>query len=207
MTAKNSASTITHSDQIVAVLAKMPISTFGSPSVQRVAIQIAASLNKAQGWAFSLPIKYFAKKAECAPRTVQRALQSLTKLQFFEVEYRKDPHDAKFNLSSVYRLGSALRSICEQLVTRGRSGDRGSLKPNKDRPTRKIPAPANSVSQKPTRKPYGPSKPSKAVGPTATVRTPEEWEARRLEGIALAQESHKRAMAKMAAMMGGALPA
>lgn len=200
MSITNSTSAIAHSDQIVAVLAKMPISTFGSPAIQRVAIQIAASLNKAQGWAFSLPVKYFAKKAECAPRTVQRALQTLTKLKFFEVEYRKAPHDTKLNLTSVYRLGSALRAICEQLVTRGRSGDRGSLKPNTDRPTRKISAPAKSVFKKQTR-------PSKAAGPTCTVRTPEEWQAIQQEGIQLAQEAHTRAMAKMAQWLGAALPA
>lgn len=203
----NSASAIVHSDQIVAVLAKMPISTFGSPTIQRVAIQIAASLNKAQGWAFSLPVKYFAKKAECAPRTVQRALQALTRLKFFEVEYRKDPHDPKLNLASVYRLGSALRAICEQLVTRGRSADRGSLKPDKDKPTRKISARANSVSQKASKAPRRPTKPSKTTGPSVTIRTPEEWESLRQAGIELARESSHRAMAKMAEWMKAALPA
>lgn len=204
MTLTNTTSAIAHSDQIVAVLAKMPIGTFGSPAIQRVAIQIAASLNKAQGWAFSLPVKYFARKAECTPRTVQRALQALTKLRFFEVEYRKDPHDPKMNLSSVYRLGSALRAICEQLVTRGRSADRGSLKPNTDRPTRKIPAPAKPVFKKPTRKP---SRPSKAAGPTCTVRTPEEWQAIQQAGIQQAQEAHTKAIARMAQWLGAPLPA
>ncbi|WP_323965426.1 hypothetical protein [Aeromonas hydrophila] len=52
--------TLSHSDQLVATLAKQPVSTFGTHYTKEVALFIARHLNKAQGWAASLYLRTIA---------------------------------------------------------------------------------------------------------------------------------------------------
>lgn len=87
-------------------------------------------LNKSRGWEFTAKVETVAVKAECHKRTVQRALKLARDLNFIDVTYNKDPNspNQKDNLPSTFRLGAALRVLCQQQITRSRSGDHGSLK-------------------------------------------------------------------------------
>ncbi|MEH8165455.1 helix-turn-helix domain-containing protein [Aeromonas allosaccharophila] len=69
--------TLSHSDQIVATIAKLPASTFGTHYTKEVALVIARHMNKAQGWAACLYLRSIAKAVGCTTRTVRNALRRL----------------------------------------------------------------------------------------------------------------------------------
>ena len=72
-----------HSDQLVATIAKQPVSTFGTHYTKEVALFIARHLNKAQGWAASLYLRTIAKGIGCTTRTVRNSLRRLEAISFF----------------------------------------------------------------------------------------------------------------------------
>jgi len=107
--------TLSHSDQIVATLAKLPLSTFGSPRTKEVMIVIASHMSKAKNWAAWPSIPTIAAKVGCCVRTVRYALRRLEAINFIDTTERKRESDPRMNTSSLYTLGSALRSLCERL--------------------------------------------------------------------------------------------
>lgn len=177
--------TLSHSDQIVATLAKLPINTFGTRSTRDVALVIASCLNKAQDWAITLCVKTIAAKSAYSPRTVQRALKKLEEIDFFNVFRRKHPENERFNFPSVYKLGPAVRSLFSQLVTTSRHGCQGkslnSLNPSDllhKQNYKKDPARENVNSDKKKKSPVA------KVDTARLNRTPEQWEARKQEAMA-----------------------
>ncbi|WP_143245336.1 helix-turn-helix domain-containing protein [Aeromonas veronii] len=177
--------TLSHSDQIVATLAKLPINTFGTRSTRDVALVIASCLNKAQDWAITLCVKTIAAKSAYSPRTVQRALKKLEEIDFFNVFRRKHPENERFNFPSVYKLGHAVRSLFSQLVTTSRHGCQGkslnSLNPLdllQGQNYKKDPARENVNSEKKKKSPVA------KVDTARLNRTPEQWEARKQEAMA-----------------------
>ncbi|WP_429099131.1 helix-turn-helix domain-containing protein [Aeromonas rivipollensis] len=107
--------TLSHSDQIVATLAKLPLSTFGSPRTKEVMIAIASHMSKAKNWAAWPSVPTIAAKVGCCVRTVRYALRRLEAISFIDTQERKRVSDPRMNTSSLYTLGAALRSLCEQL--------------------------------------------------------------------------------------------
>ncbi|MNF55688.1 hypothetical protein D3C84_371600 [compost metagenome] len=107
--------TLSHSDQIVATLAKLPLSTFGSPRTKEVMIAIASHMSKAKNWAAWPSVPTIAAKIGCCVRTVRYALRRLEAISFIDTQERKRVSDPRMNTSSLYTLGAALRSLCEQL--------------------------------------------------------------------------------------------
>lgn len=107
--------TLSHSDQIVATLAKLPLSTFGSPRTKEVMIAIASHMSKAKNWAAWPSVPTIAAKVGCCVRTVRYALRRLEAISFIDTQERKRASDPRMNTSSLYTLGAALRSLCEQL--------------------------------------------------------------------------------------------
>ena len=107
--------TLSHSDQIVATLAKLPLSTFGSPRTKEVMIAIASHMNKAKNWTAWPSVPTIAAKVGCCVRTVRYALRRLEAINFIDTTERKRESDPRMNTSSLYTLGSALRSLCERL--------------------------------------------------------------------------------------------
>ena len=181
-----------HSDQLVATIAKLPMSTFGTPRVKEVALVLAKSLNKAQGWSIVMRVKTIAAKAFCSPRTVQRALKVLETSGLFQVIRRKHATVEDFNFASVYKLGPALRSLFNQLVTTPCHGSRGkSLTSSKQKQSNKDHALASS-----------------SVGKFAmfdhkrVTKTPEEWEASQKAS----QEHNRSALEKLKALFGRGQP-
>lgn len=177
-----------HSDQLVATIAKLPVTTFGSPRIKEVALVLANSLNKAQGWSIVMRVKTIAVKACCSPRTVQRALKCLESLELFQVVRRKHATIEDFNFASVYKLGPALRSLFNQLVTTPSHGDRGKS--------------STSFKQKQSNKDRAPS--SSSVGKFAmfdqkrAAMTQEDWEASKKAS----QENNRNALAKLKSLFG-----
>ncbi|MFM5147326.1 helix-turn-helix domain-containing protein [Aeromonas rivipollensis] len=107
--------TLSHSDQIVATLAKLPLSTFGSPRTKEVMIAIASHMSKAKNWAAWPSVPTIAAKVGCCVRTVRYALRRLEAINFINTKERKRESDPRMNTSSLYTLGAALRSLCERL--------------------------------------------------------------------------------------------
>lgn len=107
--------TLSHSDQIVATLAKLPLSTFGSPRTKEVMIVIASHMSKAKNWAAWPSIPTIAAKVGCCVRTVRYALRRLEAINFIDTQERKRESDPRMNTSSLYTIGAALRSLCERL--------------------------------------------------------------------------------------------
>ncbi|MNH20643.1 hypothetical protein D3C79_804210 [compost metagenome] len=107
--------TLSHSDQIVATLAKLPLSTFGSPRTKEVMIAIASHMSKAKNWAAWPSVPTIAAKIGCCVRTVRYALRRLEAISFIDTQERKRVSDPRMNTSSLYTLGAALRSLCERL--------------------------------------------------------------------------------------------
>lgn len=110
-----SATILQHSDQIVATLAKLPLSTFGSPRTKEVMIAIAGHMSKAKNWAAWPSVPTIAEKVGCCVRTVRYALRRLEAINFIDTQERKRESDPRMNTTSLYTLGAALRSLCEQL--------------------------------------------------------------------------------------------
>ncbi|HAT2712727.1 TPA: hypothetical protein I8303_001436 [Aeromonas hydrophila] len=178
--------TLSHSDQIVATLAKLPINTFGTRSTRDVALVIASCLNKAQDWAITLCVKTIAAKSAYSPRTVQRALKKLEEIDFFNVFRRKHPDNERFNFPSVYKLGSAVRSLFNQLVTTSRHGCQGKslnslnpLDPLQGQNYKKEDRARENVNNDKKKK-----SPVAKVDTARLHRTPEQWEARKQEAMA-----------------------
>ena len=72
--------TLSHSDQIVATLAKLPIGTFGTSYTKEVALALAHHMNKAKGWSACLYLRTLAEAVGCTTRTVRNALRRLEAL-------------------------------------------------------------------------------------------------------------------------------
>ncbi|WP_411267190.1 helix-turn-helix domain-containing protein [Aeromonas veronii] len=175
--------TLSHSDQIVATIAKLPASTFGTHYTKEVALVIARHMNKAQGWAACLYLRSIAKAVGCTTRTVRNALRRLEDLGFIKTEHRKHDQIANWNLASIYRLGSAIMSIFRT--------------PSTQRPAKSL----TSSKQKQSNKDHALA--SSPVGKFAmfdhkrVIKTPEEWDACKKAS----QEHNRNALQKLKVML------
>jgi DNA-binding transcriptional MocR family regulator len=175
--------TLSHSDQIVATIAKLPASTFGTHYTKEVALVIARHMNKAQGWAACLYLRSIAKAVGCTTRTVRNALRRLEDLGFIKTEHRKHDQIANWNLASIYRLGSVIMSIFRT--------------PSTQRPAKSL----TSSKQKQSNKDHALT--SSPVGQFAmfdhkrVTKTPEEWEADKNACL----ENNKNALQKLKDML------
>lgn len=180
---------LTHSDHVVATLAKLPLSTFGTAYTKEVALILARHMNKAKGWSACLYLRTIAKAAGCTTRTVRNALRRLEALRFIKTERRKHDQIDNWNLASVYHLGAALRSLLNQSFRT----------PSTQRPAKSL----TSFKQKQSNKDCPRS--SFSVGkfamfdPQRVARTPKEWEASKQAGM----EHNRSALQKLKAMLGG----
>ncbi|WP_421330237.1 hypothetical protein [Aeromonas veronii] len=171
--------TLSHSDQLVATLAKQPVSTFGTHYTKEVALFIARHLNKAQGWAASLYLRTIAEGIGCTTRTVRNSLRRLEAIGFFKTEFRRHAQIANWNLASVYRIGSALLALFRT--------------PSTKRPAKSL----TSSKQKQSNKDHAPV--SSSVDKFAMFdrkrvnRTSEEWEASKKAS----QEHNRSALQKL----------
>ena len=171
-----------HSDQLVATIAKQPVSTFGTHYTKEVALVIARHMNKAQGWAACLYLRSIAKAVGCTTRTVRNALRRLEDLGFIKTEHRKHDQIANWNLASVYRIGSALLALFRT--------------PSTKRPAKS----STSFKQKQSNKDHAPV--SSSVDKFAmfdrkrVTKTPEEWEASQKAS----QEHNRSALEKLKAL-------
>ncbi|MGE6184607.1 helix-turn-helix domain-containing protein [Aeromonas media] len=185
MTAPN----LSHSDQIVATLAKLPLSTFGTSYTKEVALVLARHMNKAKGWAACLYLRSIAKSVGCTTRTVRNALRRLEALGFIKTEHRKHDQIDNWNLASVYRLGSTLCSLFKQSFRT----------PSTQHPAKS----STSFKQKQSNKDH--SRSSFSVSKFAmfdlqrVTRTPEEWEVCKKAGM----EHNQSSLQKLKAMLGG----
>lgn len=102
---------LSHSDQIVATLAKLPVTTFGTAYTKEVALVLARHMNKIKGWSACLYQRYIANAVGCTTRTVRTAIRRLEAINFIDTEHRKHDKIDNWNLASVYRLGAALRAL------------------------------------------------------------------------------------------------
>lgn len=175
--------TLSHSDQLVATLAKQPVSTFGTHYTKEVALFIARHLNKAQGWAASLYLRTIANGIGCTTRTVRNSLRRLESIGFFKTEFRKHDQIANWNLASVYRIGSALLALFRT--------------PSTKHPAKSL----TSSKQKQSNKDHAPV--SSSVGKFAMfdhkriTKTQEEWEASKKAS----QENNRNALQKLKEML------
>ncbi|MNS11514.1 hypothetical protein D3C72_430580 [compost metagenome] len=78
-------------------------------------IAIASHMSKAKNWAAWPSVPSIAEKVGCCVRTVRYALRRLEAISFIDTQERKRASDPRMNTSSLYTLGAALRSLCEQL--------------------------------------------------------------------------------------------
>ncbi|MFQ2448175.1 helix-turn-helix domain-containing protein [Aeromonas caviae] len=165
------------------------MSTFGTSYTKEVALVLARHMNKAKGWSACLYLRSIAKVVGCTTRTVRNALRRLEALGFIKTEHRKHDQIDNWNLASVYRLGSALCSLFNQLFRT----------PSTPRPAKS----STSFKQKQSNK----DRPRSlfAVGkfamfdPQRVARTPEEWEACKKAGM----EHNQSALQKLKAMLRG----
>ncbi|MEZ6966886.1 helix-turn-helix domain-containing protein [Aeromonas sp. S9(2024)] len=170
---------LSHSDQVVATLAKLPVSSFGTSYTKEVALVIARHMNKAQGWAACLYLRTIAKAIGCTTRTVRNALRRLETLGFIKTEFRKHDQIANWNLASVYRLGSALLVLFR---TSSPQHPAKSLTSSKQKQSNKDRSPVSS-----------------SVGKFAmfdrkrVTKTPEEWEADKKASL----ENNRSALEKL----------
>ncbi|WP_376896250.1 hypothetical protein [Aeromonas veronii] len=175
--------TLSHSDQLVATLAKQPVSTFETHYTKEVALFIARHLNKAQGWAASLYLRTIANGIGCTTRTVRNSLRRLESIGFFKTEFRKHDQIANWNLASVYRIGSALLALFRP--------------PSTKHPAKSL----TSSKQKQSNKDHAPV--SSSVGKFAMfdhkriTKTQEEWEASKKAS----QENNRNALQKLKEML------
>ncbi|WP_413927751.1 helix-turn-helix domain-containing protein [Aeromonas rivipollensis] len=175
---------LSHSDQVVATLAKLPIATFGTLYTKEVALVLARHMNKAQGWSACLYLRSIAKAIGCTTRTVRNALRRLEALGFIKTEHRKHDQIDNWNLASVYRLGSALRALFRT--------------PSTPRPAKSL----TSSKQKQSNKERSPS--SSSVGKFSmfdqkrAAMTQEDWEVSQQAS----QANNRNALAKLKALFG-----
>ena len=178
--------TLSHSDQIVSTLAKLPIGTFGTSYTKEVALALAHHMNKAKGWSACMYLRTIAEAVGCTIRTVRNALRRLESLKFIQTKHRKHDQIANWNLASVYKLGSALLSLFRT-------------------PSKAVPG-KSSTSSKQIQSNNDRARFSSSVNKFAMFdqerahRTPEDWEARKQASI----EGCKRAAGLLAAMLGRA---
>lgn len=183
MTAPN----LSHSDQIVATLAKLPLSTFGTSYTKEVALVLARHMNKTKGWSACLYLRSIAKAVGCTTRTVRNALRRLEALGFIKTEHRKHNQIDNWNLASVYRLGSALRALFNQFFRT----------PSTQRPAKSL----TSSKQKQSNKDHALA--SSSVGQFAmfdhkrVIKTLEEWDACKKAS----QEHNRNALQKLKDML------
>lgn len=168
-----------HSDQIVTAFAKIPVSTYGTHFTKDVALFLADHMNKAKDWSACLYLNTIAKAVGCTVRTVRNALRRLEGLGIIKTTHRKHDQIANWNLASVYKLGSAIISLFR---TPGTGFPAKSLTSSKQKQS-------NSDHSRFT-----------AAGQTVscTVRTPDEWEVCKQEGI----QHNKSALERIKAMFG-----
>lgn len=184
--------TIAHSDQIVAYLAKKPVSFFGSPMVKEVALTFASMYDKSKGWSVIRRVNTVAEKVGCSARTVRRAIKVLGRMDYMGTKHRKHETVEHFNYASEYSLGKTLLDeVCafiSRSVRRSTQACQGiSLKslfknkaPRKNAPT------TGSVDNNRKQK----SKPMPLNVPTSPA-----------QAIEAARESALRGLAKMRTML------
>jgi len=175
---------LSHSDQIVATLAKLPVSTFGTPYTKEVALFIARHLNKAHDWATSLYLRTIAKGIGCTTRTVRNALRRLEIIDFYKTEFRKHDQIANWNLASVYRIGSALLALFRTPSTKHPAK---SLTSSKQKQSNKDRAPVSSSVDK-----------FAMFDRKRVHKTPEEWEASQKAS----QENNRSALERLKDLFG-----
>ena len=173
---------LSHSDQIVATLAKLPVTTFGTAYTKEVALVLARHMNKIKDWSACLYQRYIANAVGCTTRTVRSAIRRLEAINFIDTEHRKHDKIDNWNLASVYRLGSALRALFRT-------------------PSKPFPAKSStSFKQKQSNKDHAPV--SSSVGKFTmfdrkrVTKTPEEWEASQKAS----QEHNRSALEKLKAL-------
>lgn len=171
--------TLSHSDQIVATLAKLPIGSFGTSYTKEVALALAHHMNKAKGWSACLYLRTLAATVGCTTRTVRNALRRLESLGFIQTVHRKHDQIANWNLASVYKLGQAVLSLFR---TPSKPLPAKSLTSSKQKQSNKDPARSSSSGQ----------------STSCTVRSPEEWANRKQAGM----EHNRNALEKIKALFG-----
>ena len=175
---------LSHSDQVVATLAKLPVSTFGTSYTKEVALVLARHMNKAKGRSACLYLRSIGNAIGCTTRTVRNALRRLEALGFIKTEHRKHDQIDNWNLASVYRLGSALLSLFRT--------------PSTQRPAKSL----TSFKQKQSNKDRAPV--SSSVGKFAmfdqkrAAMTPEDWEVSQQAS----QANNRNALAKLKSLFG-----
>lgn len=168
---------LNHSDHIVATIAKLPVSAFGTYTAKEVALVIARHMNKPKGWSACLYLRTIAQAVGCTTRTVRNALRRLEALGFIRTEHRKHDTLENWNLASVYRMGEKLCSMFNQLFRT---------------PGKQVPGkPLASSKQKQSDKEN--ARPSMFAGrrrkelaqfdPERLMKTPEDWAKEQVEGI------------------------
>jgi DNA-binding MarR family transcriptional regulator len=193
--------TLSHSDQLVSTIAKLPCSTFGTYTTKEVALVLARHMNKPKGWSACLYLRTIAQAVGCTTRTVRNALRRLEALGFIRTEHRKHDTLENWNLASVYRMGEKLCSMFNQLFrTPGKQVPGKPLASSKQKQSDKE-KDANRVMNARKRKNY--SKSGKAFAHVDTERltkTPEEWAKEQAEGI----EHNRRLLERIRGMLGQA---
>ncbi len=174
-----------HSDQIVTAIAKIPLSTFGSPRTKEVMIAIASHMNKAKNWTAWPSVPTIADKVGCCVRTVRYALRRLEAISFIDTQERKRESDPRMNSSSLYTLGAALRSLCEQLCRVSSKPLQVKLEQGQKNKKDKDPARSRFFFKQ------------KAKQKTAPLNVPMSA----AEAIEVARESALRGLAKMRSML------
>ena len=184
--------TLSHSDQIVATLAKLPCSTFGTHATKEVALVIARHMNKTKGWSACLYLRTIAQAVGCTTRTVRNALRRLEALGFIRTEHRKHDTLENWNLASVYRMGDKLCSMFNQLFRT----------PGKQVPGKPL---ASSKQKQSDKEKVRPSmfagrkrKELAQFDPERLTKTPEDWAKEQAEGI----EHNRKVLERIRGMLG-----
>lgn len=189
---------LNHSDHIVATIAKLPVSAFGTYTAKEVALVLARHMNKPKGWSACLYLRTIAQAVGCTTRTVRNALRRLEALGFIRTEHRKHDTLENWNLASVYRMGEKLCSMFNQLFrtpgkqvpgkplasSKQRQSDKESARERKNYSNRRT-----SVRQ--SGKAYA------HVDTERLTKTPEDWAKEQAEGVA----SQRRALERLQAML------
>ncbi|WP_370554449.1 hypothetical protein [Edwardsiella tarda] len=174
---------LSHSDQIVATLAKLPWSTFGTSYTKEVALLPTRHMNNAKGWSACLYLRSIAKVVGCTTHTVRNALRRLEALGFIKTEHQKHDQIDNWNLASVYRLGSTLRSLFNQSFHTPSTRLNLRLLLDRNKVTRITPALRSLWIS----------------SPCSIARTPEEWEASKQARM----EHNRSVLQKLKTMLGG----
>lgn len=178
--------TLSHSDQIVATLAKLPIGTFGTSYTKEVALALAHHMNKAKGWSACLYLRTLAATVGCTTRTVRNALRRLESLGFIQTVHRKHDQIANWNLASVYKLGQAVLSLFRT--------------PSKPLPAKSLTSSKQRQSNKDRSCFSSPVDKFAMFGQERANRTPDDWEARKQEGV----EHNRGVLQKLKSLLGRA---